>query len=156
MADFRDSLAYQLVQLGRASDAAFARRLERLGVRPSHVRLMTAIQNSEHLSQNDLADELHVTPGFIVGLADELEQRGAVVRRRVPGDRRRQILVLTETGEALLQDATHAAIALDRQLAHALSRQDVGELRRLAQTVQVSLDEAKPDASPVAARSSTR
>jgi DNA-binding MarR family transcriptional regulator len=139
MADFRDTLGYRLVQLGRAAGNEYTARLEKLGLRPQHVRLLTVVQGAGHASQNELAAELGVTPSFVVGLADDLERLGALNRERDPRDRRRQVLVLTTAGNRLLRDATRAATDLDRELARELTPAALAELRESLEAVRVSL-----------------
>jgi DNA-binding MarR family transcriptional regulator len=146
MTDFRDTLGYRLVQLGRAAGSEYAARVGRLGLRPQHVRLLTAVQAAEHVSQNELAAELGVTPSFVVGLADDLERLGALTRERDSRDRRRQVLVLSPTGESLLRDATRAATELDRELARELAADALVQLRESLETVWASLASRSHDA----------
>jgi DNA-binding MarR family transcriptional regulator len=139
MTDFRDTLGYRLVQLGRAAGNEYAARLGQLGLRPPHVRLLTAIQLAERASQIELAGALGVTPSFVVSLADELEQLGALTRERDTQDRRRQVLVLTPAGEAHLRDATRAATKLDQELSRDLAPDALAQLRESLETVRAAL-----------------
>jgi DNA-binding MarR family transcriptional regulator len=139
MTDFRDTLGFRLVQLGRAAGNEYTARVEKLGLRPQHVRLLTVVQGAGHASQAEVAGELGVTPSFVVGLADDLERLGALNRERDPRDRRRQVLVLTAAGKRLLRDATRAATELDRELARELTPGALTELRESLDAVRVSL-----------------
>src|ERR1035438_6483693 len=55
---------------------------------------------SEHgpASQQGLAEALSLDPSNVVGLLNELEERGLITRRRDPADRRRHIVELSSTG----------------------------------------------------------
>ena len=72
-------------------------------------------------SQQELAARLGVAPSLVVSLADHLETLGAVRRVRDPGDRRRQVLTLTDHGRDLLEQCAAAARALDEELTAALA-----------------------------------
>lgn len=122
MTDIRETLGYRLVWLGRAAGDRYAARLQRLGLRPLHVRLLTAVAGTDRASQNEHAADLGVTSGFVVRLADDLERLGAVTRHRDTQDRRRQYLVLSPAGETLLREATLVLTDLDDELARGLSQ----------------------------------
>lgn len=139
MTDFRDTLGYRLVRLGRAAGDRYADRLARLGLRPLHVRLLTAIKTTERASQNEHAADLGVTSGFVVRLADDLERLGAVARERDTEDRRRQFLVLTPTGDGLLRKATQAAAELDRELTRELSATALAQLTKSLEKIGATL-----------------
>ena len=139
MTDLRDTLSYRLVRLGRATGAQYAARLRQLGLRPLHVRLLTAITAAYRTPQNEHAADLGITGGFVVRLADDLERLGAVTRERDTQDRRRQFLVITSAGESLLREATLAAIKLDEDLARGLSPDALTQLAQSLETVRASL-----------------
>ncbi|BCJ40601.1 MarR family transcriptional regulator [Actinoplanes ianthinogenes] len=125
------TVAYRLGTLGAQAADRFAARVEEHGVKPKHVGLMAALDAGESASQLELATRLGVAPSLIVALADHLERLGAVDRARDPGDRRRQVLSLTDRGRELLATCAAAAHALDDELTAALSPADRAELTRL-------------------------
>jgi DNA-binding MarR family transcriptional regulator len=50
------------------------------------------------ISQKELARRLHCNPSTVVDPTDRLEERGLVIRRPNPGDRRVNVLVVTPKG----------------------------------------------------------
>jgi DNA-binding MarR family transcriptional regulator len=86
------------------------------------------------LSQQGLGEVLGLDPSNVVGLLNELEERGLITRRRDPADRRRHIVELSTTGEealavayvrlALVEDDLLAALSADERatLYHLLVR----------------------------------
>ena len=60
------------------------------------------------VSQHLLGEQLGIDRTSVVELIDELEQKGAVVRRRNPDDRRSYALELTATGRSLQKRAARA------------------------------------------------
>ncbi|WP_161606374.1 MarR family winged helix-turn-helix transcriptional regulator [Microlunatus speluncae] len=139
MTDYRDTLSYRLVRLGRETGAKYAARLRQMGLRPLHVRLLTAIRAADRTPQNEHAANLGITGGFVVRLADDLERMGAVARERDTQDRRRQFLVITATGESLLREATLAATGLDEDLARGLSPDALTQLAESLDKIRASL-----------------
>ncbi|ANP54774.1 DNA-binding MarR family transcriptional regulator [Streptomyces griseochromogenes] len=110
------TLTFRLGTLGSAVGDRFAERIERHGLKPKHVGLLTALGQGAFASQQDLAGRLGVAPSLVVSLADHLESLDAVRRVRDPRDRRRQVLTLTDRGHELLATCTTEARALDAEL----------------------------------------
>jgi DNA-binding MarR family transcriptional regulator len=143
--EFLDTLGYRLVRLGRVAGHEYAARLERLGLRPLHVRLLTAIRDADTAPQYEHAAELGVSPGFVVRLADDLERLGAVTRTRDAQDRRRQTMALTPAGVDLLCGATRLAVELDEQLTRGLSPGALAQLAASLEIIRASVGSGRDD-----------
>jgi DNA-binding MarR family transcriptional regulator len=61
----------------------------RLGISPTDLRCLNAIQNKGELTAGELARELGVTTGAVTGVLDRLESAGYAERVHDPADRRR-------------------------------------------------------------------
>jgi DNA-binding MarR family transcriptional regulator len=96
---------FLLSQLGFHVAQTFAARLAPLGIAPNHFGLLMHLARGEGQSQQQLADALGIHRKVMVGLLDELEQRGLVERRRHPGDRRAHAIHLTDAARTLLPRA---------------------------------------------------
>lgn len=108
--------AFRLGTLGAITAELFAERLAAHGLKPKHAGLLALLDSGAAASQQDIARTMRVTPSLVVGLADHLEELGAVTRERDPVDRRRQILSLTDRGRELLARCTETASAIDEEL----------------------------------------
>ena len=75
------------------------------GLRPRHLHALGILNEHGPLSQQGLGGVLSLDPSNVVGLLNELEQRGLVTRRRDATDRRRHIVELSTTGEEALAGA---------------------------------------------------
>jgi DNA-binding MarR family transcriptional regulator len=90
------------------------------GPHPREYAVMTALATYGPVSQQRLADRMVVNRTSMVAIADELERRGYVERRRDPDDRRSYALHLTDAGRATLE-RLHTEIAVaDREMTAAL------------------------------------
>lgn len=85
----------------------------------------------EQCTQQFLAGCLEVEPSSVVSVVDDLEDRGLVERRRDPGDRRRNVLVVTERGEELIADAQEIAAELEQDLMAGVPERRRREMRTL-------------------------
>jgi DNA-binding MarR family transcriptional regulator len=71
-------------------------------LRPRHLIALSLLHDDGPLSQQALGEALSLDPSNVVGLLNELEERGLVVRQRDPADRRRHIVSLSGAGTSEL------------------------------------------------------
>jgi DNA-binding MarR family transcriptional regulator len=121
-------LVSQLGFLG-ADGCAVGRRV--LGWPPRHFGLLTHLAANDGQTQQRLADTMGVHRNAMVGLIDDLEDRGLVQRRRHPADRRAHAVHLTDSARDLLNEAQAAADAHDAELLAGLDGADRRHLVRL-------------------------
>ena len=122
------STAFLLKRLGFAAKEQAMRAYEESGLGPYHHAILVALDEDTHETQGSIADALGYDRGQLVGLLDELEERGLIERRRDPADRRRQIVNMTPAGEKALNRLRGIAQRLEDDL---LSPLDPVEQRRL-------------------------
>jgi DNA-binding MarR family transcriptional regulator len=99
-----------LDHLARAGRRAAESMLDPTGLRPRHLVALTLLSDHGAASQQGLAETLSLDPSNVVGLLNELEERGLITRRRDPADRRRHIVEISADGESQLC-ATHQLLA---------------------------------------------
>ena len=104
------------------------RAYEESGLSPYHYAILAALDEDAHETQRSIADALGYDRGQLVGLLDELEERGLIERRRDPQDRRRQIVEMTPAGKKALNRLRGISQRLEDEL---LSPLDPAEQRRL-------------------------
>ena len=95
-----------------------------LGLTPRAFEAMNCILNGQGMSQQDLSQSLGLYAPQMVGLIDDLEQRGLVHRGVSPTDRRRRVLSLTPSGRALLNRASKLAETLELELFGSVTEDD--------------------------------
>jgi DNA-binding MarR family transcriptional regulator len=91
----------------RAADAAMADG----SLRPRHVIALTLLGERGPMTQHAVGAALSLDPSNVVGLLNELEERGLITRRRDPADRRRHIVEVSATGADELTQ-TYAQLGL--------------------------------------------
>lgn len=68
------------------------------GLRPRQLLALTLLDEHGPVTQQMLGEALRLDPSNVVGLLNELEDRGLITRRRDPADRRRHIVELSTAG----------------------------------------------------------
>jgi DNA-binding MarR family transcriptional regulator len=91
----------------RAADSAMADG----SLRPRHVIALTLLSERGPMTQHAVGAALSLDPSNVVGLLNELEERGLISRRRDPADRRRHIVEVSATGADELTQ-TYAQLGL--------------------------------------------
>jgi DNA-binding MarR family transcriptional regulator len=94
---------FLLKRLGHAAKEQSMEAYERMGLHPYHHAILIALDERAHETQGAIADALGYDRGQLVGLLDELEERGLIERRRDPDDRRRHLVSLTPDGKRTLR-----------------------------------------------------
>jgi DNA-binding MarR family transcriptional regulator len=122
------STAFLLKRLGFAAKEQAMRAYEASGLSPYHHAILVALDEDTHETQGSIADALGYDRGQLVGLLDELEERGLIERRRDRADRRRQIVNMTPAGSKALDRLRGISERLESEL---LSPLDPNERRKL-------------------------
>src|SRR2546423_359209 len=76
--------AFLLSQIGFHVSHRLTEQLARLDLDPAHFAVLTQLAVADGRSQQELADLLRVHRNAMVGLVDELEERGLVIRQPHP------------------------------------------------------------------------
>lgn len=88
-------------------------------------------QNSEGVTQNELAKMTHLSPPTVSATLEKLERDGLISRESDESDARRMRVKLTEQGYALDVENQEYAGELERCALAALDESEQAELRRL-------------------------
>ncbi|HEX5468454.1 MAG TPA: MarR family winged helix-turn-helix transcriptional regulator [Gaiellaceae bacterium] len=96
------STVFLLKRLGFAAKEQALEGYERTGLHPYHHAVLAVLDEGSRETQGAIADALGYDRGQLVGLLDDLQERGLVERRRDPADRRRHIVRLTPDGKRAL------------------------------------------------------
>ena len=104
---------------------------DEIGLHPYHHAILLVVAEGSHETQGAIADALGYDRGQLVGLLDELEERGLVERRRDPNDRRRHLVELTPDGKRTLRRLRVLAREMDDAFLAPLSEEERATLHAL-------------------------
>ena len=105
------------------------------GVTGRQCAVLIAIDSQAPLSQQEVARRLGVDRTTMVLLIDELESKRLVQRRRDPGDRRKNVVALTDAGRTTLQKASSASAEAERRFLGPLSDDETTQLKEALRAI---------------------
>ena len=119
-----------LAKIGKFAERWFAEELKPRDLTPRHVGVLLQVR-AQPTSQQALIESVGVDPSKLVGLLNDLEDEGLIVRRRDPADRRRHIVELSAQGRADIAAAERAIAKVESMLFAGLDEKERVQLRRL-------------------------
>jgi DNA-binding MarR family transcriptional regulator len=102
-----------------------------LGLRPRHLVALTVLRDHGSPTQQALGAALQTDRTNLIGLLNELETHGLIVRRRSTEDRRRHFVELTDGGVQRLMEAEVALAAAEDEVLAALDADEREQLYQL-------------------------
>jgi DNA-binding MarR family transcriptional regulator len=97
-----ESTSFLLKRLGMLAKERSFQTYEDAGFTPYQHAALEVLDEGSRETQGEIADVLGYDKGQLVGILDELEDRGLIERKRDPSDRRRHIVSLTVAGRRAL------------------------------------------------------
>ncbi|EKF76072.1 MarR family transcriptional regulator [Alcanivorax hongdengensis A-11-3] len=107
-----------------------------------HVRTLHLIRSQPDCTANQLATITGRDKAQITRLLKELEAMALITRTPHPGDRRSQIVALSDTGRELMARTVEAEKAVEKRLLKGMSKEEVSTFVSLAHKMLENLREA--------------
>ena len=143
------STSFLIKRLGFAVKDQTMAAYEQAGLRPYHHAVLAVVDEGPPETQGAIADALGYDRGQLVGLLDELEERGLVERRRDPDDRRRHTVRITPDGKRALAKLRALADQLENDFLASLDENERAQLWRLLRRLaEQHLPHCAPSAPP--------
>jgi DNA-binding MarR family transcriptional regulator len=124
-------------------------------LRPRHMIALRLLGERGPMTQHAVGTALSLDPSNVVGLLNELEERGLITRRRDPADRRRHIVELSAAGSGEVALTSSQFGIVEDDLFKALTADERSTLYGLLSRAVEALapaDEPSGCAAPGAAR----
>ena len=111
----------------------FASALAELRIEPRHFGAITTLRATGPIPQAELARVLGVSGATVVQMVDDLEARGLVERRRLPSDRRTQVLHLLPEADDVYARSMEIGEGMHRAWLGGLTKKQTDRLITLLQ-----------------------
>jgi MarR family transcriptional regulator, lower aerobic nicotinate degradation pathway regulator len=135
--DINELPGHAIRRLHQISVGIFLQQVGELGITPVQFGALQSVSNQPGIDQRSLARSLALDTSTTGGVVDRLEARGWLQRRAAPDDRRIRQLVLTDAGQAALEEVRPAMERAQEQiLAPLTERQRIDFMRMLQRLVE--------------------
>jgi MarR family transcriptional regulator for hemolysin len=111
-----EPIGLEVSRTGRVLSRAFNDALADAGGSLPQWLVLTALKRGDHTMQRELAAAIGIEGATLTHHLNRMEADGFVVRERVAGNRRNQLVALTPAGEALFASLLGAVITFDAKL----------------------------------------
>ena len=116
-------------------------KLNNIDLTPEQFLLIDLLWNQGSLSQQQLADMMQKDKNSITKLIDAIEQKGYVVRKQNPTDRRSNTIVLTDKAHDLKLEAKSVGISLLDKMIEGISEKEIKSfietMRKISQNMSI-------------------
>ena len=116
-------------------------KLNNIDLTPEQFLLIDLLWNQGSLSQQQLADMMQKDKNSITKLIDAIEQKGYVVRKQNPTDRRSNTIVLTDKAHDLKLGAKSVGISLLDKMIDGISEEEIRSfidiMRKISQNMSI-------------------
>jgi DNA-binding MarR family transcriptional regulator len=125
------STLFLIKRLGMRAKEQSLVAYEEAGLHPYHHAILAVLDEGQRETQGAIADALGYDKGQLVGLLDELEDGGFIVRQRDQADRRRHVVEMTAAGRKALTRARKLSARLDDEFLSSLDEKERAHLHAL-------------------------
>jgi len=134
------STLFLLARLGYALKARLVEEFEQAGFSIYQYGVLATLSEGACGTQATLADVLHLDRSLLVGVLDELEERGLVERQRDLNDRRRHAVSLTSEGKRQLVKLRKLVKGIEEAVLEPLEQRSRDSLHKAPLTLAVHND----------------
>src|SRR3954464_6393555 len=131
-------IGLRLPDVARDVGRAFDEALSSVGGSRPVWMVLLALKSGAAASPQQIADHTGIRGATLPHHLGGMEERGLVVRTREPGDRRTQVVRLTDAGETLFVALAGAAREFDTRLRRGLKATEIAQLDGLLQRLHAN------------------
>ena len=113
--------------------------LDKWGIHPGQVPLLSELERNDGLSQKELSDRLRVRPSTITVMIRRMEANGLVERQHDPNDQRVSRVIITASGRQAHEQIVRAMDGVERECFQHFSAEEIMLMKRLLMQMRDNL-----------------
>ncbi len=115
------------------------------GIRVAEFRCLRMLLKKDHVPVKELASGMHLTPGRLTRIVDELKKRGLVDRVEPETDRRMKIISLTDEGRKLAEQMEKDYLKMHGEILSYLGEEKLDPYIDILQKLLVAMEKWSED-----------
>jgi len=141
--DFEESIGYWMFMTSRAWEQVLNEEMAPLGITYRQWQVLCWLALEGELTQTQLADRLRIEPPTLVGILDRMEKAGWIRRQPAPHDRRKNLIVASESVEPLWTKAANRARQVRARATAGLTAEELATVKNVMDRIQKNLQPAE-------------
>lgn len=138
--EITENLGFYIQRISRIVSYKHNEMLEEKGITISQFKVLLALWEQDHKTQNEILEEVLVKPSTLTGLINILEKKELVQRIVDSNDARVRRIALTEAGKALEEPAMDTITKMEAEIVKSLSVDEKRLVIELLGRVKQSLE----------------
>jgi DNA-binding MarR family transcriptional regulator len=138
-------LGFRLRRVNQRLSRRFTEQTKVFGFRSGGISALAIIEANPGISQVEIAREVDVDASVAVGMINDMRQRALISRTRLPNDKRRYAIEITDKGKALLEEAFAIVEEMEDQSLGCLSPTELLFLGRILDKFYSHLGDQRTD-----------
>lgn len=106
-------------------------------LKKNHIKIISMLYQLRNLTSTDIARMLDIEKGSVTTLIDQLAEAGLAIRRDTPHDRRKSLILLTESGRAEVENIIEDDL---RSINQILRDVDSSERKQFADSLRYAVE----------------
>lgn len=140
-----EPIGLDVSRTGRLLSRAFDDALTAAGGSLPAWLVVMSLKRADHTMQRDIAAAIGIEGATLTHHLNRMEATGLVRRRRLPENRRSQLVELTDDGDQLFSSLLATVVAFDERLCEGFDEQELTTLRNLLGRLRANIADAPPE-----------
>ncbi len=140
--DIETLIAFQIDKTNKLIKLSSQREFDKsgLGITVEQWILLKIIEESEQISQKELADKSLRDPASITRTLDILSKNGFIIREQIPENRRQYNIILTSTGKKFVSKHLGMVKELRSKMTSSFSKNELASLSTMLEKIQHNME----------------
>lgn len=141
---FSRSLPMALLLAREAVMNRFRSSLRLFDITEQQWRVLRALESRQEIEVTALAQVTNLLAPSLSRILRDLEARALIVRRPVPGDQRRSLISISESGTALIDSVAPYSESIYAEIAETFGKEKMDNLQKLLRELTDALNQLPP------------
>lgn len=140
--DLKESIGLMLKMSAKAWEkAADIEFSERFGLSGAKWKIITVLSMNEGITQKHIADMMFVEAPTLVPVIDRMEKEGYIVRRSDPGDRRNNLIFMTDKSKDVVDPIVDCILEMRNMGLNKISKKDMEIAKKVLEQIMNNNEE---------------
>ncbi|MCF0226226.1 MAG: MarR family transcriptional regulator [Methanobrevibacter sp.] len=118
-------LGHLISDVNRFFSSFVDKKLSPYNITSSQAQFLGVLFEKDHISQEEICSILDMTEGTVARTIKRLEDKGFVKREVNPNDRRKKVVILTDSGRNTMAEIIKSSIEVKTRIEESIPKEDI-------------------------------